>query len=147
MGAQWLDYFLGPLGHQISIKFRNHPNLLEQIACQTRFLPDQALEFWHRESIDFFFSRRDLRPQLFSFYSFLCKKKGTPFKLQWGAKWRPKSAKWRKTTAPQIEAADNCWRSWKRLVPHRLPNHPKSPQGLILNNIQQIVGPPRSQFP
>ena len=50
MGAQMLDFddLLRPFGHPFFISFRDHPNLfkLQQFICQTRVLPNLALEFW-----------------------------------------------------------------------------------------------------
>ena len=44
----------------------------------------------------------------------------------------------------QIEAGDHCWRSWKRLVPQRPPNHPKSPQGAHFECHLIDFGPPQA---
>ena len=101
--AHWLDDddLLKPFGHPLFIQFRNHPDLLNcnKHGVQILLLPFQASPFGIENQLKFlFFSRRDLRPQFFSFYSLLYAKIcfGTPFKIQWDTKWLPKSTTWRK---------------------------------------------------
>jgi hypothetical protein len=109
MGAQWLDsdVFLGPFGHHLFIKLRNHPNLLN---CNTSpaklVLLNQALELWQRKSIEIHvFSRRDQGPIFSHFIRFYLQKckLGTPFK---NAQGPPKSTTWRKNIMKSSHGMD-----------------------------------------
>jgi hypothetical protein len=102
MGAQRLDfdYFLMQFGHPFSSNFVTHPNLLNcnKHGVKTLLSPLLASHFGIENLLKFHvFSRHALGPHFSSFYMNLCQKARfwDPFKIQWGAKWRPKSAKWR----------------------------------------------------
>jgi hypothetical protein len=102
MGAQGLNFghFLGPFGHPFFIKFLDRPNLLNcnKHCVKTLLLPFQASHFGIENPLKIHvFSRHPPGPHFSSFYMNLCQKARfwDPFKIHWGAKWRPKSAKWR----------------------------------------------------
>ena len=132
MGAQWFDFddFLKPFGDPFFIKFRNHPNLLklQHVACQTHFLPDQALEFWHRKSIEIHvFSRRDPGPHFFSFYSLLCQttRFGDPLRNPIGVKMASKIIKLAPKCSQNASGALTFYWSWNRLASERSPEAPE----------------------
>ena len=79
IGTQWFDFddFGGRFGHPFFIKFRNHPNLLycNEHYIKTVHLPFQASHFGIENPLkNHRFSRRDLGPHFFKFYSLLCQK-------------------------------------------------------------------------
>mgnify|MGYP000004933378 CR=1 FL=1 len=82
MGAQWLDFvdLLEPCGHQVFIKNRNHPNLVNcnRSPAKLVFYHLRPLDFGIESPMEFFFffcfSRRDPGPHFILFYLNLCQK-------------------------------------------------------------------------
>jgi hypothetical protein len=101
MGAQWLDFdhFLAPFGYSFSSNFVTHRNLLNcnKHGVKTLLLPLLASHFGIEIPLKIHvFSRHHFGPIFLHFLLELCQKARfwDPFKIHWGAKWRPKSTQW-----------------------------------------------------
>ena len=137
-----------PFGHPFFIKLRNHPNLLNcsMSSAKLVFYQIRPLNFGVENPLEFMFFQDAIQDPMFPHLSRFYAQQidlGTPFKIQWGAKWHQNHPSGAQRLIKNIRGTH----FFAILKPTRFQKVARSAQGFILYDLLCILLPTWPQFP